>query len=158
MNIITGNLITLAKEGHFDAIIHGCNCFCNMGAGLAPQIKSHFPCAWNADQRTTKGDKNKLGMYSLGRFPLPQNKFNRNLLLVVNAYTQFGYGRGLDFDYGAFKSVLQALSQDREFEHVESWGFPRIGAGLAGGDWERIEDMILDSPIGEKTTIVAFRG
>jgi len=30
MKEITGNLITLAKEGHFDMIVHGCNCFCTM--------------------------------------------------------------------------------------------------------------------------------
>jgi O-acetyl-ADP-ribose deacetylase (regulator of RNase III) len=40
---VKGNIITLAKEGEFDVIAHGCNCFCNFGAGLARDIKREFP-------------------------------------------------------------------------------------------------------------------
>lgn len=35
MNIIKGDLIALVLEGRFDVIVHGCNCMCVMGAGLA---------------------------------------------------------------------------------------------------------------------------
>ena len=35
MNIVKGDLIKSAKEGQFDVIIHGCNCFNTMGAGIA---------------------------------------------------------------------------------------------------------------------------
>ena len=35
MKIIKGNLISLALAGEFEVIIHGCNCFCTMGAGIA---------------------------------------------------------------------------------------------------------------------------
>lgn len=31
LNIINDDLIDLAKNGNFDVIIHGCNCFCTMG-------------------------------------------------------------------------------------------------------------------------------
>lgn len=31
LNIISGDLIDLAKNGNFDVIIHGHNCFCTMG-------------------------------------------------------------------------------------------------------------------------------
>jgi len=33
MKTIQGNLIHLAQDGEFDLIVHGCNCFCTMGAG-----------------------------------------------------------------------------------------------------------------------------
>ena len=39
MNIVKGCLIELAVEGNFDVIVHGCNCFNTMGAGIAKQIK-----------------------------------------------------------------------------------------------------------------------
>ena len=42
MKIISGNLITLALEGHFDVIVHGCNCFGVMGAGIAAQMQTHL--------------------------------------------------------------------------------------------------------------------
>ena len=33
MKTIQGNLIHSAQAGEFDLIVHGCNCFCTMGAG-----------------------------------------------------------------------------------------------------------------------------
>lgn len=47
-----GDLIKLAKKGKFDIIVHGCNCFCEMGAGIARQIKKTFPEAYRADMET----------------------------------------------------------------------------------------------------------
>ena len=61
MDVIRGNLITLAKQGEFDIVAHGCNCFCTMGAGIAKSIKQSFPEAYAADSCTKKGDKRKLG-------------------------------------------------------------------------------------------------
>ena len=43
MKIIEGDLIQLALDGEFDLIIHGCNCFCSMGAGIAKSIREIFP-------------------------------------------------------------------------------------------------------------------
>lgn len=43
MNQITGDLLDLAEQGHFDVILHGCNCQCTMGAGIALAIKRRFP-------------------------------------------------------------------------------------------------------------------
>jgi len=58
---IHGNLLQLALAGRFDVIIHGCNCQCTMGAGIAKQIKAQFPEAYKADLRTVKGAEEKLG-------------------------------------------------------------------------------------------------
>lgn len=41
---VNGDLIKLAKRGEFDVIGHGCNCFCTMGAGIAPQMAEAFDC------------------------------------------------------------------------------------------------------------------
>ena len=64
MRIVNGDLINLALQGKFDVIIHGCNCFCSMGAGIAHSIQAQFPEAYAADLMTTKGDRNKLGYFS----------------------------------------------------------------------------------------------
>lgn len=42
MKVIKGDLVELALEGKFDVIIHGCNCFNTMNAGIAKQIKRIF--------------------------------------------------------------------------------------------------------------------
>lgn len=57
MNVIKGDLIKLALDGRFDVIVHGCNCQCAMGAGIAKSIKETFPEAYKADLATTKGSR-----------------------------------------------------------------------------------------------------
>jgi len=61
---ITANLIELALKGEFDVVIHGCNCMCIMGKGMAKQIAIAFPEACKADKETKSGDVYKLGTYS----------------------------------------------------------------------------------------------
>jgi len=39
MKIVNGDLIKMALAGEFDVIVHGSNCFCNFGAGIAKQIR-----------------------------------------------------------------------------------------------------------------------
>jgi len=43
MKSISGDLISLAREGRFDLIAHDCNCFCTLGAGTAKWINAEFP-------------------------------------------------------------------------------------------------------------------
>jgi O-acetyl-ADP-ribose deacetylase (regulator of RNase III) len=64
MKIIKGDIIKLAQQGQFDVIVHGCNCFCTMGSGIAKAVKSCFPIAFQVDLKTQKGEKAKLGTYS----------------------------------------------------------------------------------------------
>jgi len=48
-----------------DIIGHCCNCFCTMGSGVAAAIKAKYPEAYDADCKTKKGDRTKLGTLSL---------------------------------------------------------------------------------------------
>ena len=145
---VDGDLITLAKHGAFDVIFHCCNCFCTMGSGIAPQIKTAFPEAYEVDCKTTSGDKNKLGTITYTENSKPT---------VVNLYGQFGYGNrklGLpDVDYDALRS---AIKQMKEKFSGKIFGGPKIGAGLAGGDWSVIEKIIEEEMRGEFVTIVNY--
>jgi O-acetyl-ADP-ribose deacetylase (regulator of RNase III) len=128
-----GNLIEMAKNGDFDLIIHGCNCFNTMGAGIAFQIANHFPDAKMADDETVRGDAGKLGTYTLGI---------AEEVLVLNCYTQFGtatHGNPDVFEYTAFERVLNKIML--RFGTCDI-GLPLIGMGLAGGDAGRIMPMI----------------
>ena len=64
MKVVEGDLLKLAIEGVFDVIVHGCNCQCVMGAGIAKAIKKVFPDAYAADRETAKGEREKLGTIS----------------------------------------------------------------------------------------------
>lgn len=147
-----GNLLDAAVRGEVLAIAHCCNCFVNMGSGIAPQIKRLFPYAWEADQQTEKGSYKKLGTFSLG----DPDGFGGPL--VYNLYGQHGYGKrkygGRDLDYNALYDALAAMADDLQgydkgdFERFPV-GLPKLGAGLAGGDWDIIALMI------EKTLVAA---
>ncbi|ENW79218.1 hypothetical protein F908_02690 [Acinetobacter sp. NIPH 284] len=135
MHKITGDLIALAQTGEFDVIIHGCNCFCTMGAGIAKVIKQEFPEAYQADLNTIYGDKDKLGTY--GQAHIKRDNYN---FIIINAYTQFNWrGQGKKADYAAIKQVFRSIKKDFS---AASIGYPMIGAGLAKGDWNIISAII----------------
>jgi len=153
MKTIKGDLIKLADEGNFDIIIHGCNCFCTMGGGIARSIADKWYDVYEADKETELGDKNKLGSYTKAEI---KNSVG-GTFTVINAYTQFGFSMGGDvFEYDALKQALVGVRD--EFDKCRI-GLPMIGAGLAGGDWGRIEGIIkevLDDKFD--VTIVVYGG
>lgn len=161
MKIIKGDLLQLAVDGHFDAIVHGCNCFNAMGKGIALTIKNRFPEAYAADCRTEKGDYGKLGHYSFANIP----RGDGSEFTIFNAYTQFTYwDRSVPvlFEYEAFQEVLECFngidySLPAVGESRLRWGFPLIGCGLAGGDKERILRMIEDTMRDCDVTVVEFQ-
>lgn len=150
MKKIQGDLLKLALAGEFDVIVHGCNCQCTMGAGIAKSIKSLFPEAYEADCQTQKGNREKLGTIS-------QASVNRGgiKLTIVNAYTQFHWrGTGVKADYNAIRSAMRAVKNSCQGQRI---GYPLIGAGLAGGDWPTIEEIINEELVGEDHTLVEYR-
>lgn len=138
MELNYGNLLEMAKNGQFDVIIQGCNCFHTMGAGIAKYIKQEIPEAYEADKKTGYGDKNKLGTFSEATVTR-----NNHTFVVINAYTQFRYGGGVDnFDYASFPSLLQSIKAKYGDKRI---GLPLIGCGLAGGNEPRILSIIDES-------------
>ena len=147
---VQGDLIKMALEGEFDAIVHGCNCFCAMGAGIAKQIKAVFPKAYEVDCKTYKGDKAKLGLCTFASYIVNSGR----PLKVINAYTQYNYGRGqVNVDYEAVRGCMRWIAATFNGKSI---GMPKIGAGLAGGDWERIYAIIEEEMGIQDVTIVEF--
>lgn len=145
MKYVNGDLVKMACNGEFEVIVHGCNCFCNMGAGIARQIKQAFPEAYIADGLSIKGDKEKLGQITIG---------NSNVVTIVNAYTQYAYGKNkVHADYNAIRSCMKEI---KKYFSGRKIGMPLIGAGLAGGDWTVIEKIIEEELQGEDVTIVKY--
>ncbi len=150
MKTIEGDLIELALEGHFDVIVHGCNCFCAMGGGIARTIKTIFPAAFEADCQTLSGDRSKLGTCTVASCPTESGT-----VTVVNAYTQYHYaGPGVLVDYEALSHCLQWVARAYPDKHI---GLPKIGAGLAGGDWQQIQAIVETTLNAAEYTVVLFR-
>jgi O-acetyl-ADP-ribose deacetylase (regulator of RNase III) len=122
-----------------------------MGAGIAKAVKNRFPAAYQADLATKKGDPSKLGTISFAEVAGSEGP-----LFVVNAYTQLNYGRGKGrlVDYDAVRRAFAAIRTQFSGRRI---GYPRIGAGLAGGDWGVIARIIDEELEGEDHTLVEFR-
>lgn len=149
MKIIQGDLIRLTSEGNFDVIVHGCNCFCTMGAGIAKTIKQKFPEAFDADCKTLAGDKNKLGSFTRAEIHRGTISF-----YIINAYTQYDWrGSGIKADYTAIENVFRQIKKEFSGKRI---GYPAMGAGLAGGDWSVISSIINQELTGEDHTFVEF--
>ncbi len=149
MKIIKGDLLQLAITGEFDLIVHGCNCFCTMGAGIAKSIKQIFPEAYQADLQTESGDRSKLGKISWA-----SSKTDHGELIIVNGYTQFHWkGSGRKADYDAIRSVFKEIKNNFSGLRI---GYPAIGAGLAGGDWTIISQIIEEELLDEDHTFVEY--
>jgi O-acetyl-ADP-ribose deacetylase (regulator of RNase III) len=103
-----------------------------MGAGVAREIKKRFPDAWEADKVTHKGDRSKLGSFSSAKV---DDK------LIINAYTQYNYGGSGDlFEYSSWRNICKTLSNTLNPDYAIA--LPKIGAGLAKGNWNKIERII----------------
>ncbi len=151
MKILQGDLLKLAMDGTFDVIVHGCNCHCSMGAGIAKSIKAMFPEAYQADRATIKADRGKLGSISFAT----AIREGRSIT-IVNGYTQFHWrGAGVLVDYQAIRSVMATVRSQFGGRRM---GYPKIGAGLAKGDWDTISRIIDEELDGEDHTLVEYSG
>ncbi|MCB0319732.1 MAG: macro domain-containing protein [Bdellovibrionales bacterium] len=154
MKTLEGDLIQLALEGKFDVIVHGCNCFCEMGAGIAKAFRSHFPECYEADRKTVVGDRKKLGTLTSATIQREELEF-----VIVNGYTQFHYSQREGpfvplVDYEALRSVMRRMKQQFSGKRI---GYPKIGAGLAGGDWSQIAQIIQEELHEEDHTLVLLK-
>jgi O-acetyl-ADP-ribose deacetylase (regulator of RNase III) len=150
-NEVRGDLIELAKAGEFDVIAHGCNCFCNMASGIAPQMARAFGCnLYPLENVNTRGDINKLGQIDFGTQLVTLDK----RLTVVNLYSQYIPAVHLKpLDYEALTLGLRKINHIFKGKHI---GLPQIGAGLAGGNWTRIKQIIQTELRDMDVTVIIY--
>lgn len=142
---VKGDLLTLFKEGKFDAIAHGANCHHLMGAGIAKQIKDQFPESYYADLTSLKN------VHKLGDFTRCKTEFGD----IYNLYTQFE--PGANFEYSALIECMKKLDyvQHHLLEKIKL-GLPQIGSGIGGGDWNIIKEILGNTSSNLQITIVYY--
>ena len=126
--IVEDDMILMIKQHKFDAFGHGANCQNVMGAGIAAQIKLHFPEMFTAD---------KLGHKQAGRggfTKAPINvRFLHNVKPVIgyNLYTQYRLGRDAD-EHAVHDALSKALLDAELNTEIDKMCIPMIGAGIGG--------------------------
>jgi len=131
-------------------IAHGVNCQNVMGAGVAKALYTKWPKVKESYHKVCEGKK---ASELLGNVYLTDIGGQ----LVANCFTQKGYGtheRMLDYD--ALRSCMGGLKTFfYQWRTVKCLAMPRIGCGLAGGDWEKVRE-ILEEVFPEEFTILVY--
>lgn len=151
---VEGNLLQMAANGAFDVIVHGCNCFHNMGGGIAAQIAKIYPEAAEVDLQTDYGDALKLGTFSTAIIERDKEKPG-NSFAIINAYTQYRGGtveceRELYLAIRcAFRGIFAQIPSDGtgvigNYDWPIRIGIPKIGCGIAGGNWDIVNMIITE--------------
>lgn len=150
MKEIQGNLLDIT-EG---IIVHGCNCRGVMGSGVAKAVRDKYPGVYKNYRFEFENYGLKLGKIQANA---PKTLFDFVVdrgaylcselpakLVVVNALTQETYGRDANVQYVSYEALEQCFAAVRRLALNTGLPvyFPKIGAGLGGGDWRIIEGII----------------
>jgi len=127
-------------------IIHVCNDMGIWGAGFVMALSKK----WKQPEKeyrlwvSEKFKKNATGMFKLGAVQFVNVKDDR--IVVCNMIGQHGVGIGSDgippIRYKAIDSALETIAT-YALKVNATVHCPRFGAGLAGGDWKEIEQLII---------------
>jgi O-acetyl-ADP-ribose deacetylase (regulator of RNase III) len=149
---VEGDLITLAKKGKFDVITHGCNCQSIMSAGIAVPMNLHF------DASRFPMELQGKSMLKLGNIDCQSTDIiadSGKILTVVNSYTQnYPNVATKPLDYEALALCMRKINHKFKGQHI---GLPKIGCGLAGGDWDTVREIIKAELKDCDITIVIYK-
>jgi len=122
----------LATKG---IITHGVNCVGGFGSGIAGQIAREFPYVREFYLTKHKSEGWKLGDIQV--VTISPDK------LFVNCATQFNFlPRDIvHADYTAIATCMHKLKLLSTAAELEI-NLPKIGCGLAGGDWNEVKKII----------------
>ena len=124
-----------------NVIVHGCNAQGVMGSGFAKQVAQLYPACVETYRQQLHYLKQAFPSNVLGQciqyWVTPD-------LVIVNAITQQDFGRDAGRRYVSYKAVAAAFDQLRDMPGLQhgTIHYPQIGAGLGGGDWAVISEII----------------
>jgi O-acetyl-ADP-ribose deacetylase (regulator of RNase III) len=122
-------------------IIHGCNSKGVMGSGVAKVLREKYPRAYQEYNDSYNSYGLELGMIIVS--------VQDDGKIIHNAITQKDYGRDPSRVYVSYWAIAEV------FRKINQWGIkeiamPKIGAGLANGDWNVISAIIENTLIDTK--------
>lgn len=132
-------------------IAHVCNDIGAWGAGFVVPLGRRWPAAKDQYEKWHRSG----ALFELGRIAVVSVGDN---VWVANMIAQHGVRRRrgeVPLRYDALAVCLEKLA-GRAVELEATVAMPRIGAGLAGGDWERISALIEEHVCGAGVPVVVY--
>lgn len=161
INIVNGNIF----DTHCNIICHQVNCQGVMGHGIAKQVKEKYKgvfneykryCDAHADNRETMLGEALIVDVDYGAAVLDW-LVNKERKYIANIFGQLTYGTGLRTNYKALVLGLEVVANFAK-EHNLSVAIPyKIGCGLAGGDWNKVNILIEGVFAGTGIEVLMYR-
>ena len=155
----TGDLLEAVEP----AIVHGCNAQGAMGSGVARALRARYPAAYDAYRAEHRAKGLPLG-HTIW--------VDCGAHVVIHAITQEFYGRD-GRRYADYDAIARAFARIDEVARmtqtytgsratppkvIDAVGLPLIGAGLAGGDWSRISEIVEASAVHFRPVVYLVDG
>ena len=128
-------------------IAHGCNCQGVMGSGVAKLIKDKYPSAYRIYKYQEQTSGLKLSAVQLVMVD--------DSLYVANLMTHQFYGRD-GKRYVSYDAIDEYLDNLLARSGKMQVNIPRIGAGLGGGEWEVISEIIHAQEINHQKEVIVW--
>lgn len=119
-------------------IAHGVNCQNKMSSGVAKALYEKFPMVKDSYHVWCSGDIKPESLLGDAVIVDTDDK------IILNCFTQldYGYDGKRYVNYGAVSKVFNCI---KDTFRGEILAIPKIGCGLAGGNWEFMEQLINDT-------------
>jgi O-acetyl-ADP-ribose deacetylase (regulator of RNase III) len=113
-------------------IAHGCNAQGVMKSGIAKAIRERYPHVFTDYKRWES--KNGLNLGDV----ITSGNYDR---IILNIISQEYYGRDPSVVYVSYDAIAKAIKRINDMGYTRV-AFPKIGAGLANGNWNIIATII----------------
>lgn len=135
VNLVKGDVFA----SNADIIAHGVNCKGAFGAGVAAIVARKYPKARHYYQDKFEEDGWRIGDVQFVKV-LGKQEY------IANCTTQHNFGSndsipGFHVDYDAIRSCMEKVKEFAKNNNF-SVGMPKIGSGLAGGNWDMIKSIL----------------
>lgn len=139
VRLIRGNLL----DSDAKYICQQVNCQGAMGAGLAKQIAEKWPNVKKEYVKFCDSKKQKQDLLGDIQLVAANGGFQKkDDPLIVNVFGQFYYGH--DGVYTDYSALIKAFRKMNRLYKGERLAFPYgFGCGLAGGEWQDVEELIV---------------
>ncbi|RYG08879.1 MAG: Appr-1-p processing protein [Chitinophagaceae bacterium] len=151
INYLKGDATQPQSAGN-KIIVHICNDIGGWGKGFVTAISKR----WKAPEQHYRNWYKSKDQFALGEVQFVQVENDLWVANLIGQHKIYKDEQGLPPI--RYEAVAKGLQKVAEFaaEHQASVHMPRIGCGLAGGTWDKIEPLILQSLTAKNVAVHVY--
>lgn len=159
MSILTHKQGDAAAERENTVVVHVCNDIGGWGRGFVLALSARWPEPERAYRRWARGeaaeDDQRSGEFTLGEVQIVQVAPSQFVANVIGQHGVRWRGGRAPIRYAALEAGLSKVA-NWALRHECSVVMPKIGSGLAGGDWTHIERIVRDRLVAVGVDVTVY--